>query len=113
MAENEILQLSFLPQTTWGDKILNCFSDEMRNSYKNGLARELMLSITQKMELFLHIIPKLNHYAEKMKNVIKNDSKNIEECLLREFAYSGIEDELRIAFMSTTLTTLNLRIETL
>ena len=101
MAEKTILQLSFQPKTTWGYKILNCFSDEMRNSYKNGLARELMLSITQKMELFLYIIPKLNQYAETLKNVLKHDSENVEECLKSGFAYSRIEDGLRIVFMGS------------
>lgn len=100
MAEKMILQLSFQPQTTWGYKILNCFSDEMRNSYKDGFARELMLSITQKMELFLYIIPQLNQYAEKLKNALENDFENVEGCLKNGFAYSGIEDDLRIAFMS-------------
>ncbi|MCK5345444.1 MAG: hypothetical protein KAR20_18675 [Candidatus Heimdallarchaeota archaeon] len=100
MSEKDILRLAFQPQTTWGHKILNSFSDEMRNSYKNGLGRELMLSITQKMELFLHIIPQLNHYAERMKNVLKNDSENVKECLAQGFGYTSIEDELRVAFMS-------------
>ena len=100
MVEKKILQISFEPQTTWGYKILHSFSDEMRNSYKNGFARELMLSITQKMELFLYIIPKLNQYAGKLKNALKNDSKIVENCLNSGFAYSGIEYDLRIAYMS-------------
>lgn len=101
MTEQKILQLSFQPQTTWGYKILNCFSNEMHNSYRKGLARELMLSITQKMELFLYIMPKLNDYVEMLKKVLKNDTANVDECLENGFAYSGIEDGLRVAFMST------------
>ncbi|MCK5259456.1 MAG: hypothetical protein KAJ70_00195 [Candidatus Omnitrophica bacterium] len=99
MKKDEILRLKFQPDITWGYEILNRFSNEMSASYKKGFAKELVFSITQKMEMFSYITLSLNQKLNEIRDVLKTDSRGVKECLDNGYAYSEIKDELKIAFV--------------